>query len=228
MPTVFISGASKGIGLALARRFYAADYRVAICARGEAALAEARAALPGIDTYVCDMADKLAVKALAADLVATYGALDILINNAGVFQPGAIHSEDESVYETLMRTNMDSAYYLTRGVLPQMMARCQGTIVNIASIASLHAYANGGSYSISKYALLGFSKNLREELKPYGIGVICVMPGAVLTDAWAGVEVPADRLMPVEDIAELVFVAATLSRRTVVEDIVIRPMLGDL
>jgi len=109
-----------------------------------------------------------------------------------------------------------------------MMERKQGTVVNVASIASFMAYANGGSYSISKYAMLGFSKNLRAEMKPHGIRVISVMPGATYTASWEGSDIDENRLMPSEDIAQMVFAAVSLSPRTVVEDIIIRPQLGDL
>ncbi|MCI4667209.1 MAG: SDR family oxidoreductase [Bacteroidia bacterium] len=225
---IFITGASKGIGLAIAQKFYEEAYEVIICARKQEGLDKAKALLPGIHTFNCDVSDVSQIKALAEKINKEFGAMDVLVNNAGSFQPGAIHEEEDAVYEAMMSTNMDSAYYMTKGILPLMISRKSGTVVNIASIASISAYANGGSYSISKYALLGFSKNLREEMKPHGIRVISVMPGATYTASWEGVEVEEDRLMPVEDIAELVFTCVKLSGRSVVEDIVIRPQLGDL
>ena len=227
-PKVFISGGSRGIGLAIAQRFHQADWRVIIAARNPDHLAQAQANLPGLHTQVCDLSDKAAVKALATTLRQEYGALDVLINNAGVFRSGAIHEEEDETYELMMRTNMDSAYYLTKGLLPPMLALGRGCIVNIGSIAGLGAYPKGGSYSISKYAMLGFSRNLREELKPHGLRVITVLPGATWTDSWAGVELPPERLMPPEEIAEIVWQACQLSTRTVVEEIVLRPQLGDL
>ncbi|MDP5170398.1 MAG: SDR family oxidoreductase [Bacteroidia bacterium] len=227
-PSIFISGASKGIGLAIAQKYYKEGYRVGICARGEEALAQAKATMPDLYTFVCDMSSKEAVKALVPKVSEALGSLHVLVNNAGIYLPGSIIDEDDEGYENTMRTNMDSAYYLTKGLLPAMMAKKSGSVVNIASIASLDAYPGGGSYSISKFAMLGFSKNLRFELKPHGIRVISVLPGAVLTDSWAGYDGPKDRLMPPEDIAEIVFTSTTLSNRTVVEDILLRPQLGDL
>jgi short-subunit dehydrogenase len=103
-----------------------------------------------------------------------------------------------------------------------------GHIFNICSIASLHAYPQGGSYSISKYALEGFSKNLREELKDKGIKVTGVYPGATYTNSWAGSGVAPSRIMEAEDIAKMIFAATQLSPQAVVEDIVMRPLLGDL
>jgi len=98
----------------------------------------------------------------------------------------------------------------------------------MCSIASITAYAHGGSYSVSKFGMLGFSKSLREELKPHGIRVISVLPGATFTRSWEGADVPEERMMPAEDIAELVWTACSLGPRTVVEEIVVRPHLGDL
>jgi NAD(P)-dependent dehydrogenase (short-subunit alcohol dehydrogenase family) len=226
--TVFISGGSRGIGLALARRFHQAGDQVIIAARGEDRLAQAQADLPGLHTERCDLADKSAVKDLARRLNRTYGPLDILINNAGLFRAGSIHEETDETYELMMRTNVDSAYYLTKGVLPLMIERGRGSIVNMDSIAGMGAYPKGGSYSISKYALLGFSRNLRAELRGMGIRVITVMPGATWTDSWAGIDEPPQRFMPPEDVAEVVWHACQVSTRTVVEEIVLRPQLGDL
>jgi len=128
-----------------------------------------------------------------------------------------------------LNINLMSAYHLSRTLLPAMMNDSitkHKHIFNICSIASLQAYANGGSYSISKFALLGFSKNLREELKPFNIKVTAVMPGAVYTDSWAGID--ENRIMQTSDIAKLVYTASQLSPQACVEDIVIRPQLGDL
>ena len=109
-----------------------------------------------------------------------------------------------------------------------MIAAKRGHIFTICSIASLHAYANGGSYSISKFALLGFSKNLREELKPYGIKVTAVCPGATMSASWDGFEVDPKRIMEADDVAKMVYAASQLSPMAVVEDIIMRPQFGDL
>jgi NADP-dependent 3-hydroxy acid dehydrogenase YdfG len=98
----------------------------------------------------------------------------------------------------------------------------------MCSIASLHAYKDGGAYSISKYALHGFSKNLREEMKPHGVKVTSVFPGAVLTDSWGDFDNSNQRIMEAQDIAKLIYTAAQLSPAACVEDIIIRPQQGDL
>ena len=112
--------------------------------------------------------------------------------------------------------------------MPLMMSAKQGHIFNICSIAALSAYPNGGSYSISKYALMGFNKNLRAELTPYNIKVTAVFPGAVMTDSWGNFDNTSKRIMEADDIAKMIFASTTLSAQAVVEDIIIRPQLGDM
>jgi short-subunit dehydrogenase len=127
----------------------------------------------------------------------------------------------------MINTNLYSAYHLTRGLLPIMMKAGSGDIVNICSIASIMPYANGGSYSISKYAMLGMTKVLREEMKQHGIRVMAVLPGATYTSSWEGAEIPETRFMKAEDVADAVFGACALSRNSVVEEVLIRPAEGD-
>jgi len=153
---------------------------------------------------------------------------DVLVNNAGIFLPGSIHSEPEGNFELMMQTNLYSAYYLTRSFTAEMIKRNSGYIFSIGSIAGLTAYANGGSYAISKWAMLGFTKCLRQELKDFNIKVTSVLPGATFTASWEGVDIPRERFMKVEDVAESVWGAYNLSPYSVVEEIVIRPQLGDL
>jgi len=155
-------------------------------------------------------------------------APDIIVNNAGIFEPGGVHNEPDGALESQMATNVYSAYHLTRTLLPAMMKKKSGHIFNLCSIASLRAYPNGGAYSISKFALYGFSQNLREEMKSLGIKVTAVLPGAVMTDSWAGFDNSAKRIMEASDIATMIFAASHLSIQACVEDIVIRPQLGDL
>ena len=174
-----------------------------------------------------DLADKQQAKDLG-NWCLKYSVPDILVNNAGLFEPGSVNNEPEGTLENQLAVNVSSAYHLTRILLPKMMERKSGHIFNLCSIASLHAYKNGGAYSISKFAMQGFSKNLREEMKPYNIKVTSVHPGAVLTDSWSGYDNSSKRIMEVEDIAKMIYACTQLSAAACVEDIVIRPQLGDL
>lgn len=230
---VIITGASKGIGKAIAAQFAAAGYQLLLCSRGEKSLYDCmnelqtkfpQASIKGRPT---DMSVKEEVLAFAKWCL-DQGTPDIVINNAGHFIPGSVHNEPEGSLEEMLTANLFSAYHLSRAILPAMMTARSGHIFNICSIASLHAYENGGSYSISKYAMAGFSRNLREEMKQHGIKVTAVYPGAVLTASWDGFEIDPKRIMEADDIAKMVFTAAHLSPMAVVEDIILRPQLGDL
>jgi NADP-dependent 3-hydroxy acid dehydrogenase YdfG len=176
----------------------------------------------------CDMSRAEEVKTFASSIIKTWGKVDLLVNNAGVFLPGSIHTEEEGVLETLLAANVHSAYHLTRSFLPVMIKAQAGSIFNICSVASLQAYENGGSYCISKFALLGFSKQLREEMKPHGIKVTAIMPGATYTQSWANAGIPQSRFMPASDIAKSIWDIYHLSSATDVEEVIIRPQLGDI
>jgi short-subunit dehydrogenase len=233
---IVITGASKGLGKAIAERF--ADdkqgHKLLLCSRTKEALQLTGKELQGrfprttILTKTCDLSDKTDVKKFAAWVLQQGGKLDILVNNAGSFIPGSVHNEEEGVLEKMIDLNLYGAYHLTRALLPSMMEQKSGHIFNICSIASLQAYTNGGAYSISKYALAGFSRNLREEMKPFGIKVTAVYPGAAYTDSWKGSGVSPKRIMQADDIARMIYAASQLSAQACVEDIVIRPQLGDI
>ena len=230
---VIITGASKGIGKAIAEQFAAAGHTLIICSRGEKQLYDTMAFLQTtypqctVKAKAVDMSNKEQVRKFGVWSLG-FGVPGIVINNAGQFIPGSIHEEGEGIIEQMIETNLYSAYYLTKTVLPSMITAKAGHIFNICSIASLHAYHNGGSYSISKFALLGFSKNLREEMKPHGVKVTAVCPGATMSASWDGFEIDPKRIMEADDVAKMVYAASQLSAQAVVEDIIMRPQFGDL
>lgn len=230
---IIITGASKGIGKAIASIFAANGHTLFLCSRGELALYKTMEELQ--TRFPSSM-----IKARPADLsrkdeavdfgnwCLSQGIPDILVNNAGLFEPGSVHDEPEGTLENQLAVNLYSAYHLTRTVLPAMMKNRAGHVFNMCSVASLQAYPNGGAYSISKFALYGFSKNLREEMKPHGINVTSIHPGAVMTDSWGNYDNSSRRIMEAGDIAKMVYATAGLSPEACVEDIIIRPLLGDL
>jgi short-subunit dehydrogenase len=231
---VVITGASKGLGKAMADIFAANGHQLFLCSRNEAAMnntiEELLTKYPKvkIKSKTKDLSKKEEAQAFAQWVLDNGINTDILINNAGSFVPGSIHNEATGNLEHMMNTNLYSAYHVTRTLLPGMMQRKQGHIFNICSIASLYAYKDGGAYSISKFALHGFSKNLREELKTYNIKVTTVFPGAAYTDSWSGSGIDPRRIMEAADIAKMVYTASQLSPQACVEDIILRPQLGDL
>ncbi len=233
-PVAVITGGTKGLGRAIAECFAAHGFDMAVCARTSADLAAMQVhwstAFPHQQLLTCeaDLGRRADVERFAAAVRSRWSRIDLLVNNAGIFRPGRVCDEADGVLEHLIEVNLYSAYHLTRALLPLMLPFGQGHIFNMCSIASLMAYPNGGSYTVSKFALLGFSKALREELKAAGIRVTALMPGATWSDSWRGVELPQDRLMQPTDIAQLVWSAYTLSPAAVVEELVVRPQLGDL
>lgn len=231
---IVVTGGTKGIGRAIAERFASAGFDVAVCARNLEELEKFKADLtrkyPAGKFHVkqADMAQKEQVDVFTMFIKKLGQPVDVLVNNAGYFIPGSITTEKAGALEAMMNANLYSAYHMTRGLVDQMMAAKSGHIFNMCSIASIKAYENGGSYAITKFALLGFSKCLREELKSVGVRVTAVLPGATRTASWDGVGLPDDRFMSPEDVAETVYAAYSLSKRSVVEEILIRPQLGDI
>lgn len=229
-----ITGGTKGIGRAIINIFAENGFDIITCSRKSDDLGklkqEVESIYKGIEvlTRQSDLSLKTEVNDFVKYVISKRSHIEVLVNNTGVFLPGEISKEPDGQLETMINTNLYSGYRLTRGVLPQMMHDKNGHIFNICSIASIMPYANGGSYSISKYAMLGMTKVLREEMKPYDIRVTAVLPGATLTASWEGVDLPESRLMKSEDVADAVFGAYGLSKNSVVEEILIRPQEGDI
>lgn len=234
MPAAIITGASKGIGKAIAHLLVSKGFDVGICARTLEDLLALKSSLLQINPNVrivaesVNVSDEEAVNAFANACLTNFNTIDILVNNAGVFIPGAILDLDTSQLNNTIDVNLMSAFWMTKCIAPQMIHQKAGHIFNMCSVASLQAYPNGGAYSISKYALLGFSENLREELKIHNVKVTAICPGAVYTDSWKSSGVDPNRLMEANDIAESLWSAYNLSNKAVVEKIIIRPQLGDL
>jgi NADP-dependent 3-hydroxy acid dehydrogenase YdfG len=227
---IVVSGCTQGIGRAICDTFANQGFAVAGFARNETDLASMRSdystKYPGMPFLFvkADASNKQQVLDFAQKVTDTYQKVDVLVNNAGVFLPGSIMEEKDGTLETLIETNVYSAYYLTRALKPVVSRN----IFNICSIASLNAYEAGASYTISKFAMLGFSKQLRHELKQTGIKVTAVLPGAVLTNAWSGANLPTERFIPASDIGQTIYQVYTLSDSTDIEELVIRPQLGDI
>lgn len=230
---VVVTGGSKGIGKAIVDRFASEGYAIATCSRSEGDLNSLKDEINSkygisIHTTRADLSKKQGVDHFIEFVRLIAKPIAALINNSGRFIPGLVHEEKEGSLEEMIQTNLYSAYYVSRGLVQSMKRERKGDIFNICSVASFMAYPNGGSYSISKFAMYGMSKALREELKEFGIRVTAVLPGAVLTDSWDGTDLPEERFIRVEDVAETIYNAHRLSDRTVIEDVIIRPQLGDI
>jgi short-subunit dehydrogenase len=230
---IIITGASRGLGNAIAEIFAENGYDLHLTSINEARLKKSAEELlnkfPAITIKAksFDLSKKEQAQAFGEWCLKNCSP-DILVNNAGSFAGANVYNEEDGALEEMIETNLYSAYHLTRSIVPAMIEKKSGHIFNMSSIAGLKAYRGGGSYSISKFALHGFSVNLREELKPYNIKVTTVFPGAAYTDSWASSGIKKERFMEATDIAKMVYAASQLSPQACVEDIILRPQLGDI
>ena len=231
---IIVTGGTKGIGKAIVEKFAQEGFDIITCSRSQETLnrlqVEIHKRYPSIEikTLHADLSRKQDVQKLVQFVQDQNRPVDVLVNNAGVYLPGNSFEEPDGQLETLINTNLYGPYYLTRGLIKDMIKQKSGYIFNICSIASIMAYKNSGSYTISKFALLGFTKSLRDEMKSHNVRVTAVIPGAVLTPTWDGMDIPPERFIKAEDIAHTVFSAYSLSGNTVIEEILVRPQGGDL
>lgn len=234
MPHIVVTGATHGIGKAIAEKFLQAGFSLSTCARNAAELRDCQSgwekAYPGreIHTMALDMRDKENVQAFADSIQNRFGEIQVLVNNAGIFLPGKLMEEPEGRLEELMAVNVYSAYWLTRYLVSALKRSGKGHIFNISSVAGKAAYDNGGSYSMTKYALSGFSENLRHELSADSVKVTTLFPGATWSRSWEGSGLPESRFMQPSDIAEIIFSAYHLSPAANVDTVCIRPVAGDI
>ena len=230
---VVISGGTRGIGRAIVQCFAQNKYNIVTCSRNKQELEKLKKELEKtfpikIHVFKADLSKKKEVMNFAEFIQQLSLSVEVLVNNSGTFVPGLVHEEPDGALENMIETNLYSAYHLSKKLIPQMKERRKGHIFNVCSIASLQAYPHGGSYSISKFAMYGLSKALREEMKNFNVKVTSILPGAVFTDSWKGSRFSEERLMQAKDIADMIYATYKLSNNTAVEDIILRPQLGDL
>ncbi|MGZ4144247.1 MAG: SDR family NAD(P)-dependent oxidoreductase [Actinomycetota bacterium] len=192
-----ITGASRGIGREIALAAVNRGARVGLMARSSADLADVLAACGGAGaTAVCDIADREQVEDAIATLQKELGPADILVNNAGIGAYGSVADTEVDVFEQLIRINYFGTVYATKAVLGDMIARGQGHIVMLASIAGRIGAPLEAGYSGSKFAMIGFSEALAMEIEPKGIGLSIIDPGPVETDFFDARGVPYARKTP--------------------------------
>ncbi len=231
---IVVTGGTKGIGKAIIEKFASEGFDVVTCSRNEEDLIslreEIQAKFSNVKVFIkkSDLAKKEDAFAFTKYVESKNRPVDVLVNNTGFFIPGTVHEEEDGALALMMNTNLYSAYHVTRGLIGAMKTRQKGHIFNICSVASITAYPNGGSYSISKFAMYGMSKALREEMKTHGVRVTAILPGATLTASWEGVELLPERFVKASDVADAIFNANSISQQSVIEDIIIRPQLGDI
>lgn len=228
--TAVITGATKGIGKAIALKFLQEGYHIGICARNQQDLDQLHAAFTSefpqqkIVALQADLQLKASAEAFGKSILQEFESIEVLVNNAGVFLPGTVLEEEFEQLEQQINTNLYSAYILSQMIGKKMTEQASGHIINICSLASLQAYAGGSSYSISKYAMLGMSDNFRAALKPYKVKVTAICPGPTMSASWEDSGVPEEKLMPAEDIAAMIFSCTATSFNTCVDRLIINPL----
>lgn len=228
-----VTGASQGIGRAVAEELAEEpDARIALVARTASKLEAAaeRCRAKGAETLVlpCDVTDDAAVTQMADAVRGEWGVPDVLVNNAGLFRPGSLLETEASDFRDQIEVNLTSAFVVTQAFLEDMVAAGRGHLFYMASVASIQAYPGGGAYCAAKHGLLGLARVVREETKEAGLRVTALVPGATFTPSWEGSELPEERFMPPEDVAATLRDVYHLSDRSVVEEVLLRPQLGDV
>jgi NADP-dependent 3-hydroxy acid dehydrogenase YdfG len=235
-PVVLITGASQGIGAAIAKVFASelAGVRLALVARNEKNLrAVARSCeklgkQTTVEIFICDVADEASVQAMATAVTKRFGPVDVLINNAGKFTGAPFLETSVAAFDQMLSANLRSAFLVSRAFVPAMVKRSRGDVFFMSSIAGLNAYPAGAAYCAAKFGVTGLAKVLRAETKATGVRVCCVYPGATYSPSWEGSGVAEERIMPAADVARAFLEVYRMTRRTVVEEIVLRPQAGDV
>jgi NAD(P)-dependent dehydrogenase (short-subunit alcohol dehydrogenase family) len=231
--TALVTGGGSGIGLAVARLFLEEGARVAITGRDEAKLRRAAATVAGGDQLACfpaDVADPDQVHGLVQRVTELYGRIDLLVNNAGLnLKQRTLRELTPEAWQLLLRANLDGAFYCLHAVLPQMLERRDGVIINVSSIAGKRASPLGGAaYAASKFGMRALGLCLAAEEKDSGIRVSTIYPGEVDTPILEARPQPVtpeqrQQILQPEDVAAAVLFVATLPPRVSVPELVIKP-----
>lgn len=232
---VWITGASSGIGAALTRRFVrSATERVVATARSDEKLKSIRNALAkeGFDceTAVCDVREERSVRATADFILSKFGAIDVLINNAGVTYFKSLLDTTPDEFDHVLDTNLRGLFLTTKAVLPAMVARKSGLLMNILSYTTKALYTKSSVYAASKAGAEALMNVLRAETRRDGIKIVNVYPGAVRTPIWhpRHQEKFGDQMLTPEVVADLLYTVSVQPPELMVEEIVLRPQGGDL
>ena len=223
-----ITGATKGIGRAIAIKLAENGYNIAICARNAAELEAFSAELSAAGVQVFSFAADLEVKAEVSNFCnavsESFSKIDVLVNNAGVYLPAALLDEADDAFEKQLNLNLLAPYYLSKYFGKIMRNQQSGHIFNICSVASKEIIPNAGGYCVTKSALLSLNDVCREELSKYNVKVTAILPGSTLTSSWEGTEIPAERFVQPEDIANTIHTILNLSAGVNVDEVTLKPL----
>ena len=229
---VWITGSGRGIGEATAKALAKQGAKVVISARRDEDIGrvtgEINADGDSALAIQCDVQNNSDILSLVKQTKDVWGSIDILINNAGIGIFKKILDLTQEEWDAMMNTNLRSAFLCSKAVLPDMVDRQSGKIINIVSVAGKQAYLNGGGYCASKFGLRGFTEVLRLEHRRNNIQVTAILPGATDTDIWDGANVDFSVMMRTEHVSQAIVSVCTAGDSTHIEEVVLRPQGGDL
>ncbi|NIR32741.1 MAG: SDR family oxidoreductase [Gammaproteobacteria bacterium] len=222
-----VTGASRGIGRAVAHRLAERGTHVALVARSEDALEEVAKECRerGVRAFsvAADLSDPAATGSIVERTVRGLGAVHFLVNNAGIFGGGAADAADLSRWDRTIDVNLRSLMHLTRRALPEMEKHPRGAVVNIASISGKQSHAGAGDYCATKHGVIGFSGSVFEDVRERGIKVCAICPGFVATDMVAGERLRREKMIQPDDVAETVLFVLGFPDTGCPVEIVLRP-----
>lgn len=223
-----VTGGSRGIGRAIALRLASLGADVAICGRNAGKLSETEAKLreTGVRALaiVADLTLANEVAKLVERVEAELGPIALLVNNAGMGLFGPVHEKSEEEWDRLMNTNLKSVFLVSRAIVPGMIRRGDGGIINISSLAGKNVFAGGGIYCASKWGVQGLSGCMAEELREHGIRVSTVCPGSVATEFSGRGPKDATKVLRPEDVAHAVAMLVTQGEQSFVSSVELRPL----
>lgn len=225
-----LTGASEGIGKAIAIRLASSGFNLVLTARDAGKLRQLKAAIaevsPGslVYTIACDLSKKENLQSLVASIVAKEIHINILVNNLGIFKPARMLDEEDAAFEEMMFINAYVPYYLSKIFGKKMAEKKSGHIFGIVSVAGRNPVAGAGSYSASKFAHFGLMQNLRIELKKSNVYVTSISPGSTLTSSWGDTQIPAELFIQPDDIALAVINCLQMSKGANIDEIIISPL----
>jgi NAD(P)-dependent dehydrogenase (short-subunit alcohol dehydrogenase family) len=228
-PLAIVTGASQGIGLAIAEELARRSYRLALVARRERPLQEAAGRLavkaPEVRAFTCDVADSARVQAVLGEIADWGGPADVLVNNAGVGAFKPIHELTDDDWDRTLDTNLRGVFLCSRAVAPQMMDRGSGYIINISSLAGKNAFPGGSAYCASKWGLLGMSRCMAEDLRRYNIRVSVISPGTVHTEFSPHTGKDPKKMLQAGDVARVVGWLLEQEPQSFASEVDLRPTL---
>lgn len=222
-----VTGATKGIGRAIALKLAENGYNLAICSRNEKELSrfvrELQAKGVKAVGMAADCSRKDDVRKMCTFTIAELGSIDVLVNNAGLFLPARLIEEEDEIFENQLLLNLNAAYYFSKFFGKKMAEQRSGYIFNLCSVASKQTIENAGSYCVTKSALLSLNNVLRQELAQYNVKVTAFLPGSTLTASWEGTNLPKEDFVQPEDIADTLCSILNLSTGANVDEVILTP-----